>query len=117
MITINNGPYGIYLKYDGGNYSIYELPINELTMDTAKQLIKDKISNTSSTNNIIKEISDKIKILNGKYGPYIRYNDSKNYSIYLDKKTYDTDEKRKSYLENLTKDDCKKIINKSVKKK
>ena len=117
MITINNGPYGIYLKYDGGNYSINELTINELTMDTAKQLIKDKISNTSSTNNIIKEISDKIKILNGKYGPYIRYNDSKNYSIYLDKKTYDTDEKRKSYLENLTKEDCKKIINKPVKKK
>ena len=117
MITINNGPYGIYLKYDGGNYSINELTINELTMDTVKQLIKDKISNTSSTNNIIKEISDKIKILNGKYGPYIRYNDSKNYSIYLDKKTYDTDEKRKSYLENLTKEDCKKIINKPVKKK
>ena len=78
------------------------------------EFIDIKNSSTSS-NGVIKKLNDKISVLNGQYGPYIRYDNKTNYKILLDKKM--SDEDKEKYLNNLTLDDCKEIISNSKNKK
>jgi DNA topoisomerase-1 len=116
-IVIKNGPYGYYLVYNGKNHKIPPQFNELLTFDEAIQCVEntyvkqsvendnDNIKDNSQTlenenqnvNKNVKSIGEyQIKI--GKYGPYILYN-SKFYKI-----------KNEYVPENLTEEDCVKII-------
>lgn len=108
-IVVKNGPYGYYLVYNKKNYKI-PAEFNELlTLEEAIQCVENTYtkqtvvnpdnedSEIPSANKNVKSIGDyHIKI--GKYGPYILYN-GKFYKI-----------KSEYVPENLTEEDCIKII-------
>ena len=106
-ILLDKGRYGLYIKYNDKNFSYKitdeeNININELV---------DFIEFASTSNNgLIKKLNDKMKIMNGKYGPYIQSN-QKNYKIIIDK-SFNEEEKNK-YLSKLTIKDCNEIISNS----
>ena len=108
-IIIDNGRYGIYLKYNKQNYSYPNLDENNIKLDEIIEHIKSK----NNSSKILKQINDKISVLNGPYGPYLRTN-NKNYKIYFDR-SFNEEEKIK-YINNLTLKDCNLIINNRNKK-
>jgi DNA topoisomerase-1 len=108
-IVVKNGPYGYYLVYNSKNYKIPSEFNELLTLEEAIQCVENTYTKhsinqddndenkTSSLNKNVKSIGDyHIKI--GKYGPYILYN-GKFYKI-----------KNEYIPENLTEEDCIKII-------
>lgn len=114
-IIVKNGPYGYYLVYNKKNYKIPPQFNELLTLEQAIQCIENKYikeinesnnnqsddsndgDKTPSVNKNVKSIGEyHIKI--GKYGPYILYN-GKFYKI-----------KSEYVPENLTEEDCVKII-------
>jgi DNA topoisomerase-1 len=105
-VIVNRGRYGPYVKLDKAFISIPEsLSITSITLDEAIQLIKDK--RVEDQKRVINTFTDKkktIEVLNGRYGPYIKY-DKKNYKIPKDKDA-----------QTLTKEDCLGIISKPTKK-
>jgi len=65
-IYIKEGKFGIYLNYNGKNYSINdEIDKNNITLEEAIELIKLKDDKT------IKVFNKNTKIMNGPYGPFI----------------------------------------------
>ena len=117
-IIVKNGPYGFYLAYNGKNHKIppefnelltleeaiqcventyvKQCVENDNTKDNSETPIKNENENVNVNKNV-KSIGDyHIKI--GKYGPYILYN-GKFYKI---KNEYEP--------ENLTEEDCIKIV-------
>ena len=107
-ITLNNGKYGLYIKYNSKNYSIEftdDLKEKDIDFKFAKKLIKDtdegktRDADGNEKERIFVEYNkEKIEILTGRYGPYFKYK-GKNYSIY---KSYD--------VNNLNEKDIQKII-------
>jgi DNA topoisomerase-1 len=109
-IVVKNGPYGFYLVYNKKNHKIPPEFNELLTLEEAIQCIEntyikqsvesnnnDDTEEAIPSNKNIKNIGDyQIKV--GKYGPYILYN-SKFYKI-----------KNEYVPENLTEEDCIKII-------
>lgn len=95
-VEVNNGKFGLYIKYNGKNYSLKDVKESELNKETFKTLI-----NGSTDSSIIKKINDKIVIKNGKYGAYISYKNKLNIKIY-----------GKTKPEDLTLNDCILMINK-----
>ena len=114
-IIVKNGPYGYYLVYNKKNYKIPPQFNELLTLEEAIQCIENTYikeinesnnnqsddsndgDKTPSVNKNVKSIGEyHIKI--GKYGPYILYN-GKFYKI-----------KSEYVPENLTEEDCVKII-------
>lgn len=116
-VEVCKGKYGVYLKYNGKNFSIGETTEESLKdLDVIKKIVdgmtqnKDSGDNQSGTqykSNIIQKFNDKVCIKNGKYGPYVCYKDGKlNVKIYGNKKP-----------EELTLEDCIKMINKKKQQK
>jgi len=99
-IKVNIGRYGPYIQIGSKFISIKGKDVYTITLEESLEIIKQ---NAKKQNNLIKEFSEeKIQILNGRYGPYIKKG-KKNYKIpkeYLDK------------LDNITIEDVKKIIDK-----
>jgi DNA topoisomerase-1 len=97
-IICNIGKYGPYIKYNNAYISLKNINIHDLSNIKLKDVIQLIIN---QANQIIKTFSNKsyiIKIVNGKYGPYIRYK-NKNYKI---PKNID--------VQNITLELCKMII-------
>ena len=113
-VILDKGRFGLYIKYDSKNYSYKIEDESNINLKNVIEFIDIKNSNTSS-NGVIKKLNDKISVLNGQYGPYIRYDNKTNYKILLDNKM--SDEDKEEYLNNLTLDDCKEIISNSKNKK
>lgn len=104
-IILDNGIYGIYIKYNNKNYSIPNLDENNININ----YIIDTINNQSNNNfGLIKKINDKISIYSGQYGYYIKYN-KKNYSIKIINKN---NNQILDYINNLDKNKCMEIIKK-----
>ncbi len=103
-VTANRGRFGPYLSYDKKFYSIpKEYDLFTLTIDDAERIIKTKIEKDAQKLIATFLWNDKeIKILNGKWGPFIAFNDE-NYKIHKE-----TDAQR------LTLEDCIKIIETSA---
>ena len=94
----------ICVKYNNKNYSIKEHSEESLkNKDTLKSILEETVNkdDKEQKSGIIKTINDKIVIKNGKYGAYISYKNKLNVKIYGNKKP-----------EDLTLDDCIKMINK-----
>tara|TARA_B100001564_G_scaffold219971_1_gene185306 strand:+ start:37 stop:2487 length:2451 start_codon:yes stop_codon:yes gene_type:complete len=113
-VILDKGRFGLYIKFDSKNYSYKIEDESNINLKNVIEFIDIKNSSTSS-NGVIKKLNDKISVLNGQYGPYIRYDNKTNYKILLDKKM--SDEDKEKYLNNLTLDDCKEIISNSKNKK
>ena len=96
-ILVKKGPYGIYLSDGTKNFKLSEGLDENLSLEDAVKCI----SGQSSEQHVNKTI-DKYIIKSGKYGPYIDF-EKKFYKI---PKNID--------LENITKEICAEIINKSL---
>ncbi|MFZ0281655.1 MAG: type I DNA topoisomerase [Bacteroidales bacterium] len=103
-IVVGSGKFGPYVRYRNKFYSLkkgVDDPYS-VSVERAAELIKDK--NESDEKKIIKDFGD-IRLLNGRYGPYLVM-DKKNYRL---PKGTDADK--------LTKEDCLRIIENSEKPK
>jgi len=96
-VQVAIGKFGPYVKYDGKfiGLSNTEYDPEKINLKEASELIKENSSNEKSGST--KEFGD-IKVLNGQYGPYIKFK-NKNYKIPA---IYD--------IETITKKDCEEII-------
>ena len=113
-IILDKGRFGLYIKYDAKNYSYKIEDENRIHLDSVIEFINIKNSSTNITG-AIKKLNDKITVMNGQYGPYIRYDNKTNYKIILDKNL--DDKQIQEYLEKLTIKDCNTIISESKNKK
>lgn len=69
-LVVAVGRFGPYVKYDGKFYSLgKEDDPMEVSEERCIELILAK--DTADANKVIKEFNDEVKILNGKWGPYI----------------------------------------------
>jgi DNA topoisomerase-1 len=103
-IVVGVGKFGPYVRFKGKFFSLRK-GIDDpytVTVERAVELILEKNDNDSKK--VIKEYDD-IKVLNGRYGPYIT-KDKKNYRI-----------PKGSNAELLTKEECVTIIENSDKTK
>lgn len=96
-VTVAIGRFGPYIKYNEKFIGLSDTGYDpeKITLKEAKEVIDEKSSAIKS--GTLKEFGQ-IKVLDGKYGPYIKFKD-KNYKIPAN---YD--------VENLTKADCEEII-------
>ena len=104
-VVVSEGRYGPYIKYNGKFVSLVEHDPLTVSLDICVQLLqayqqveKARVINSFEHNKMT------IEILNGRYGPYIKWG-KKNYKI-----PKDMDPKK------LTKDNCLNLIAKSTKK-
>lgn len=95
-VKTNIGRFGPYVQLDKTYASISNEQIFTITLEEALQLIKDKLEQKSK--NTVQEFEDGIKVLIGRFGPYVT--DGKtNAKIPKDKTP-----------ESLTHDECKELI-------
>lgn len=94
-IVLSKGRYGFYLKHGTKNYRIPKTmePL-ELTAEQALDIVQGKVTNNAA----LKSFASGIEILDGKYGPYIKF-EGKNYKI-----------PKESDYKTLEEEDCRKII-------
>lgn len=112
IVTLNEGPHGIYLKYNGNNYSIKNesLNLDEFNLDQAREIIEAGDPYAIKTFKVSNKI---LNIKKGEYGHYIQIvSSAKKQNIPIPKK-YN--------IETLTIDEVLKIVSdkngvKSVKK-
>ncbi len=104
-IILKIGRYGPYLEHDGKNYSIPKNS-NILHIQT-KQAVDIILKKREAQKNLVIHDFGDLKVLNGRYGPYIKYK-SRNYALPKNKK---------ANPEKLTKEECLEIIENSKKKK
>jgi len=107
-VYLNKGQYGLYIKYDNKNYSVKDLDENNIDLDNIKKIL---INNKN--NGLITKVNKDIEIHNGTYGYYIKYK-KKNYAIRKGKKN---EEEYNRYIEEITEEECLKIINSKKGKK
>ena len=102
-VKVNIGRFGPYIQIDKTYASITHEEIFTVTLEEALQKVQDKIEQKSK--NTIQEFDDGIKVLNGRFGPYVT--DGKvNAKIPKDKTP-----------ETLTHEECKVLIAEAPAKK
>ncbi|MCX6330741.1 MAG: type I DNA topoisomerase [Bacteroidia bacterium] len=103
-MVVGIGKFGPYIRYKNKFYSLKKGTDDpySLTVERAIEIINEK--NESEKKKVIKDFGD-IKVLNGRYGPYIT-RDKLNYRL-----------PKGTESEKLTKEDCIKIIEKNNKPK
>lgn len=104
-VTVSTGRFGPYIKHDNKFISLSkEYDPFSVNLDEAIHLIQDK--RQKDKEKILKVFKEdpEVQILNGRFGPYIAYKKT-NYKI-----------PKKTEIENLTYEDCMKIINSTEKK-
>jgi DNA topoisomerase-1 len=98
-IQVLKGRFGPYLKYGDKNISLPRGadPLR-ITPEECIQLVKDAVSGASATPVIKEFVASGISVLNGRYGPYIKF-DGRNFRI-----------PRGTEAAALTEEDCRRII-------
>ena len=107
-VELHKGKYGLYIKYNGSNFSIRESDEIPETLEDAKAIImaaEEKRSNPQTNGGVLRVVSDEIVIKSGKYGNYIQYKSKTNVSL-----------PKKYSLEEITEAECLKLINAKKKK-
>ena len=122
-IQICKGKYGVYIKYNNKNVSLYGLEESDISLDKVINIIDNGPPKTFSSNsegstttnkpNIIKNIDDTIKIKNGKFGAYIEY---RNPKAKKDSKPLNVKIYGKKKPEDLNKEDCMVLIKNKLNK-
>lgn len=80
-MTVGAGKFGPYIRYDNTYVSIpKDKDAMTITFEEAVQMLKDK--EEAEAKKVIKVFEDhpELQVLNGRYGPYISY-ENKNYKI------------------------------------
>lgn len=115
-IKANIGRFGPYIQVEKLFVSIKPLDPHTITLDEAKELYAAKLKTEAEKN--IADFGDGIKVLNGRYGPYIT-DGKKNAKIPKDVEPKDIthEEAKKLLKEAPAKKGFKKRAKKSVKKK
>ena len=69
---IKHGRYGYYVEWNEKKESIKDIktPIQEITIETVSNFLKNKTSNSSA---ILRELTENANIRTGKFGPYVFY--------------------------------------------
>tara|TARA_Y100000739_G_scaffold220119_1_gene219265 strand:+ start:113 stop:2443 length:2331 start_codon:yes stop_codon:yes gene_type:complete len=111
-LILDNGRYGLYIKYDNKNYSIPNLDENDINCDEIINVISQKMK---SNTGLIRKINDKISIFNGPYGYYIKYNNKSNFKIIFHSDF--SQDNINEYVDKLSVKDCNIIIEKEKSKK
>lgn len=101
-IECNTGKFGPYVKHAGKFFSISIEP-EKITLEEAIEVIKIKEAGGGGGSNVIKEFKD-IRVLNGKFGPYINYKKA-NFKIPAEYSA-----------EKLTEEECLEIVGDGKKK-
>lgn len=101
-VSASIGRFGPYVRYDGMFVSLKEDDPYEVTLTRAIELIKAK--KEADAKKLIKHFNADVQILNGRWGPYIKYH-KKNVKI-----PKDVDPK------TLTLEDCEKLFEESKNK-
>ena len=107
-VELNKGKYGLYIKYNGSNFSIREDQELPETLEGAKAIIlaaEERRTNPQSNGGFLRVVSDEIVIKSGKYGNYIQYQGKTNVSL-----------PKKNSLEEITEAECFRLINSKKKK-
>ena len=123
-VNICKGKYGVYIKYNDKNVSLYGLNEEDITLEKVINIIDNgppktynSSGDTSSVSNskpsIIQNIDNNIKIKNGKFGAYIEYRDPKAKS---DSKPLNVKIYGKKKPEELSKEDCMVLIKNKLNK-
>lgn len=76
-VTLNNGPYGYYLKYKNKNIKLTDElknDIDNITIESVKIILQE---NENAKTNILKVITENLSVRNGKYGPYVYFKTNK----------------------------------------
>lgn len=101
-VIANVSHYGPYVSYNRQNVSIPSgIDVMEITLEQAVELLEKKTE--SEKQRMVRQVSDGIDIMNGRYGPYIACN-GKNYRL---PKALAAD------LNALTEEQCREIIEKA----
>jgi DNA topoisomerase-1 len=104
-VIVSLGKYGPYVRHNNAFYSLKKTDDPyEITLERAVELIEEKKNESKEVFSRTFENIPGLKILKGRYGPYISF-ESKNYRI---PKTYDP--------ETMTEEECKVVIEKKNKK-
>ena len=103
-IVAGTGKFGPYVRFRGKFFSLKKGTDDPytITIDRAVELINEKYE--SEKKKVIRDFGD-IKVLNGRYGPYLTM-DRQNYRL-----------PKRTEADKLTRDDCLKIIEKNNKSK
>ena len=83
-VELHKGKYGVYIKYNGNNFSIRDLENIPENVDEAKAIIleAEKQRTDPKTNGgVLRIVSDDIVIKLGKYEDYIQYVGKTNVSM------------------------------------
>ncbi|MDY0053768.1 MAG: type I DNA topoisomerase [Bacteroidales bacterium] len=102
VVTVNVGRFGPYIKHGSKNISI---PKTEDAYTIELEKCIDLIDNAPSKEKKVLKSFGEIEVLEGMYGPYIKYNGN---NIKIPKQTN---------IEELSQEECQKIIDASPKKK
>ena len=103
-IVVNRGRFGPYATVNSKNYSLKNEDPFEVTLERVLEIIKG-LKEVEAAKNIKKFTGSEIKVLNGKYGPYIT-DGQKNAKIPKDSKP-----------EDLTLEECQDLIAKAPAKR
>ena len=105
-VVVSNGRFGPYIRHDGKFTSLgkQDDPYT-ITLERAGELIREKEAQLKASKEPIKIFgeSGEIRVMNGRYGPYISF-DGKNYRI-----------PKGTDIDKITHEDAKEIIAKSKK--
>lgn len=76
-VVLKNGKFGVYVTIGGKNTSLKYLdkPIDDIKLNDVVEYITKK-GGSSSSSNIIKQLSTEVSIRKGRYGPYVFYKTS-----------------------------------------
>lgn len=73
-VIIKKGPYGLYIRYDGKNIGLPRgANPSSMTIEDCIPLIDTALNVTSANSTIIEFPEKDIKVLKGRYGPYIKH--------------------------------------------
>ena len=99
-VVVNRGPFGPYAKIAGENYSLKDEDPFEVSLERVLEMVKEQKEKKANKN--IKEFEGtEVKVLNGRYGPYIT-DGEKNAKIPKDVKP-----------EDLTLSQCQELLEKA----
>ena len=71
-VILKKGKYGVYINWNGNNYSIKHIKKNENSIKL-EDILDVLLGKRTITSNIIKLVNEDISVRKGKYGPYLFY--------------------------------------------